>query len=268
MIDIKPQEEIAPAHTGEVILQARGLSAAYHRAALAIEDVNFNVRAGERVAVIGPNGAGKSTLVKTIMGLMQPQAGRVLLPEKARLGYVPQHESVDWNFPVTVRDVVMMGRAREIGLFRWPRRGDWRVVESALERTELTNLAGRQIGELSGGQRRRVFIARALAQEAGILLLDEPFSGVDASVQASLMDTLDRLNHDGLTIILTTHDLGLAFNRFDRVMALNRRVIAYGSPAEVYRPDVLAKLYGGRYATWDEQSQTMLFLDDHHCDEC
>jgi ABC-type Mn2+/Zn2+ transport system ATPase subunit len=251
-----------------MILQTRGLSVAYHRPDRAIEDVNFAVRAGERLAVIGPNGAGKSTLVKAIMGLLQPQAGQVLLPESVKLGYVPQHESVDWNFPVTVRDVVMMGRVREIGLFRLPTRDHWRVVDSALKRVELTDLAQRQIGELSGGQRRRVFIARALAQKADILLLDEPFSGVDASVQASLMDTLDRLNRDGLTIILTTHDLGLAFNRFDKVMALNRRVIAYGSPAEVYRPDVLAKLYGGRFATWDEHTHTMLFVDDHHCEEC
>lgn len=255
-------------NVGDVILQTHGLTVGYHGQPRAIENVSFSVHAGERVAVIGPNGAGKSTLVKAIMGLVPPQAGQISLPEDIHLGYVPQHESVDWNFPVTVRDVVMMGRVRQIGLFRWPTRDHWRIVDAALERADMAGLADRQIGELSGGQRRRAFIARALAQEARILLLDEPFSGVDASVQASLMDTLDRLNADGLTILLTTHDLGLAFNRFDRVMALNRRVIAYGAPADVYRPDVLSRLYGGRFATWDEQSRTMVFIDDHHCEGC
>lgn len=268
MINMKPVAVTPTIHTGEVILQTRGLTVAYHRQADAIEDVSFTVRAGERVAIIGPNGAGKSTLLKAIMGLVQPQAGQISLPDSVHVGYVPQHESVDWNFPVTVRDVVMMGRVRQIGLFRWPTRDHWRSVDRALERAGMADLAHRQIGDLSGGQRRRAFIARALAQEARLLLLDEPFSGVDASVQASLMDTLDTLNHDGLTIVLTTHDLGLAFNRFNRVMALNQQVIAYGTPAEVYQPDVLAALYGGRVATWDRATQTMLFVDDHHCDDC
>ncbi|HEX2906557.1 MAG TPA: metal ABC transporter ATP-binding protein, partial [Phototrophicaceae bacterium] len=234
----------------------------------AVEAVSFAVAAGEMIAVIGPNGAGKSTLIKTMMGLLQAQAGTVNVADGVRLGYVPQHESVDWTFPVTVRDAVMMGRARQIGLFRWPGRADWRAVDAALERVELADLAKRQIGELSGGQRRRVFIARALGQDARVLLLDEPFSGVDASVEHNLMDTLDALNRDGLTIVLTTHDLNLAFSRFNRVLALNRRLIAYGAPAEVYRPEVLAALYGGRFATWDAGSQTMVFVDDHHCEGC
>ncbi len=268
MIDMKPVAAASTVAAGEVILQTRGLSVAYHRQEDAIENVNLTVRAGERVAIIGPNGAGKSTLLKAIMGLVQPQAGQIILPDVAHVGYVPQHESVDWNFPVTVRDVVMMGRVRQMGLFRWPTRDHWRSVDQALARAGMSDLAHRQIGDLSGGQRRRAFIARALAQEARLLLLDEPFSGVDASVQASLMDTLDALNRDGLTILLTTHDLGLAFNRFDRVMALNQQVIAYGTPTEVYQPDVLAALYGGRVATWDRATQTMLFVDDHHCDDC
>lgn len=255
-------------HPHEIIMQVRGLTVAYHRHAPALENINFTVYAGERVAIIGPNGAGKSTLIKTIMGLLQQQTGEVLLPEDAHPGYVPQHESVDWNFPVTVRDVVMMGRVRHIGLFRWPTRDHWRVVDAALERVGMTELSAQPIAELSGGQRRRAFIARALAQEARLLLLDEPFSGVDASAQDSLMHTLDSLNSEGLTIVLSTHDLGLAFNRFDKVMALNHQMIAYGTPAEVYRPDVLAGLYGGRFATWRDGDQTMLFVDDHTCDDC
>lgn len=231
----------------------------------AIEDVSFSVQAGERIAVIGPNGAGKSTLIKAVMGLLQPRSGVIHVPDIRRLGYVPQHEAVDWDFPVTVRDVVMMGRVRQIGWLRWPGRGHWQKVEQALARVGLGNLAGRQIGELSGGQRRRVFIARALAQEAHTLLLDEPFSGIDTTAQAAIMDVLDALNADGLTIILSTHDLSLAFQRFDRVLALKHRLIAYGPPPEVYRPDVLSQIYGGRLAAWQDGREITLFVDDHHC---
>jgi ABC-type Mn2+/Zn2+ transport system ATPase subunit len=254
------------AHAAEApILRASGLTVIYNREP-AIQDVTFEVCAGERVAVIGPNGAGKSTLIKTMMGLLQAQAGTVQVEGDARsdLGYVPQHEGVDWDFPVTVREVVLMGRTRHIGWLRRANREQWAAVESALARVGLSDFAERQIGELSGGQKRRVFIARALAQEAKILLLDEPFSGVDASAQASLMDVLDDLNHDGMTIILCTHDLGLAFSRFDKVMALNRSVIAYGTPKAVYKSEVLAKLYGGQIATWPDGNH-MMFVDDHHC---
>jgi ABC-type Mn2+/Zn2+ transport system ATPase subunit len=198
-----------------------------------------------------------------MMGLLQAQAGIIDLLSGTP-GYVPQHEGVDWSFPVTVQDVVMMGRVRQMGWLRWPGREHWHAVRAALERVGMADLAREQIGELSGGQRRRVFIARALAQEARVLMLDEPFSGVDASAQSSLMDVLDSLNHDGMTIILCTHDLGLAFQRFDKVLALRRRLIAYGSPAEVYRPDVLAQLYG-QVATWEAGKQVVVFLDDPCC---
>ncbi len=273
MVSIKNSQPAARVHLLErpaarpIILETRGLTVSYNHEP-ALDDVTFAVHAGERVAIIGPNGAGKSTLIKTIMGLLRPRAGTVTLAEGARPGYVPQHENVDWSFPVTVRDVVMMGLVRQMGRFRGPGRAQWRAVEQALERVEMADLSEHPIGDLSGGQRRRAFIARALAQEARILLLDEPFSGVDASVQASLMNTLDALQRDGLTILLSTHDLNLAFSRFDRVMALNRRVIAYGAPAEVYHPQTLAALYGGRFATWDAGTQTMVFVDDHVCDGC
>ncbi len=236
----------------------------------ALEGVSFSVRAGEKVAIIGPNGAGKSTLIKVIMGLLQPQSGSYHVegdPQTA-LGYVPQNEGVDWSFPVTVHDVVMMGCLRQIGWLRWPGRQQREVVKTALNRVGMSDFAQRQIGELSGGQRRRVFIARALAQQASILLLDEPFSGVDASAQASLLDVLDRLNDDGLTIVLSTHDLGLAFNHFDQVMALRRHMIAFGSPDLVSQPDVLAQLYGSRITTWRDGQPVTLFVDDHHCNGC
>ncbi len=251
----------------EPVLAVQGLTVIYGNEP-AIQNISFSVNPGERVAIIGPNGAGKSTLIKTIMGLLQPQSGSVHLHDNHHLGYVPQHEGVDWSFPVTVRDVVLMGRARHIGWFRWPGRAQHIAVDAALDRVGMRELADQPIGDLSGGQRRRVFIARALAQEARILLLDEPFSGVDASAQASLMDTLDSLNHEGLTIILCTHDLGLAFSRFDRVLALRRTLIAYGTPDEVYQPNILAQLYGGKITTWQDGKPLVMFVDDHHCEEC
>jgi ABC-type Mn2+/Zn2+ transport system ATPase subunit len=166
---------------------------------------------------------------------------------------------------VTVRDVVLMGSIRQMGWFRWPSRTHRQLADEALARVGMADLAGRQVGELSGGQRRRVFIARALAQEARTLILDEPFSGVDASAQAGMMDVLDTFQRDGLTIILSTHDLNLAFQRFDKVMALKKHVIAYGTPAEIYRPEILSQLYGGKLATWAEGQQVMVFVDDHDC---
>lgn len=248
------------------VLTLEDLTVAYN-AEPAIEGVSFTIHASERVAVIGPNGAGKSTLMKVIMGLLQARTGGVDLHGRDRqsLGYVAQHEAVNWDFPVTVRDVVMMGRARQIGWLCWPRRVDWQAVDAALARVGMSEFAQRQIGELSGGQRRRVFVARALAQDVDILLLDEPFSGVDASAQVEMMVVLDTLHEQGITIILSTHDLNLAFQRFDRVMALNHRIVAYGTPREVYTPQILSQLYGGKLATWDQGRQVMVFVDDHNC---
>lgn len=251
-----------PAAPAAPALDVRDLTVLYDADA-GIEHVTFCVQPGESVAVIGPNGAGKSTLMKAIMGLLQPRAGQIIVNRP--LGYVSQYEAVNWDFPVTVRDVVMMGRTRRVGWLRWPGRAHWQAVDAALERVGMADLAGRQIGELSGGQRRRAFIARALAQEAEILVLDEPFSGVDASAQADMMDMLDVLRRDGMTILLSTHDLGLAFRRFDRVLAMRYHLVAYGPPAEVYTPDVLAQVYGSRLAALDDGHGVTVFVDDHGC---
>jgi ABC-type Mn2+/Zn2+ transport system ATPase subunit len=230
---------------------------------VAIHDLHFDVPAGARVAVIGPNGAGKSTLMKAIMGLLPLQSGTISC--YAPLGYVPQYEDVNWDFPVTVRDVVMMGRTRHIGWLRWPNHAHWAAVEQALERVGMAAFSNRQVGELSGGQRRRVFIARALAQQAEVLVLDEPFSGVDARAQSEIMHVLDDLHAAGMSILLSTHDLDLAFQRFDRVMALHHHMVAYGPPAEVYNRDTLAQLYGSRLATLQDGQQVNIFVDDHRC---
>jgi ABC-type Mn2+/Zn2+ transport system ATPase subunit len=252
-----------------VIIDVRGLTVGY-RGDPAIEDISFHIHVGERIAIIGQNGAGKSTLLKAIMGLLTPRAGVITIADEGRnrLGYVPQHEDVNWDFPVTVRDVVMMGCARQIGWLRWPRSEHHARVRLALERVGLAHLADRQVGELSGGQRRRVFIARALAQQADILILDEPFSGVDASAQAELMDVLDALNRDGLTILLSTHDLDLAFHRFDRVMALQRKLIAFGAAQEIYTPEMLARLYGRQILVWQNGQPLSVFVDEHGCENC
>lgn len=254
-----------------VALDVRGLSAGYG-AGLALVEATFSVRQGERIALLGPNGAGKSTLFKAIMGLLRPAGGQVSIhgdPSPAatrRVAYVPQFEEVDWNFPVSVRDVVMMGRERHVGWFRLPRPGGLHhtAVSDALARVGLLSAANRQIGELSGGQKRRVFIARALAQEADILLLDEPFSGVDARAQEAIFGVLNELRHDGITVILATHDLVLASTHFDKLLLLNQRLLGFGLPSELFQPELLAKVFGGQLAIWRDGKQ-VLVVEDHCC---
>ena len=217
--------------------------------AIALRDFSVVLREGEQVAVIGPNGAGKSTLFKLIVGEKRPTRGHASLygtnpAEHLCVAYVPQRQSVDWNFPVTVRDVVMMGRTSRIGLFRWARQIDRKIVYQSLERVNGTHLIDKQIGELSGGQQQRIFIARALAQEADLLLLDEPLAGLDIPSQEQVLDVLDSISAEGMTLIVATHNLGLAAERFDKVMLLNGRLISFGPPAEVLTADNLVQAYG------------------------
>jgi len=216
----------------------------------AVEDVSFQAGRGEQIAVVGPNGAGKSTLFRLIAGLMRPDRGRVLMygqePDRhICIAYVPQRSRINWSFPATVEDVVMMGRIRQIGLFRRPRAQDQAVVRDCLERVNALHLAKNHIGELSGGQQQRVFIARALALETELLLLDEPLSGIDLPSQEQIFKTLTGLRQDGVTVFMATHDLNLAGERFDKVMLLNRCIVAFGSPAEVLTEANLLKAYGG-----------------------
>ena len=231
-------------------LEIQNVSARYNGKRV-LSDVDFAVRSGERIAVVGPNGAGKSTLFKLIVGLIPHDTGDVLVHGHSHhagdcpsLGYVPQREDVDWTFPVSVSDVVLMGRTRQIGWLRWPSGRDHGIVREALRQVGMESLVSAPIGELSGGQQQRVFIARALAQEADILLLDEPLSGVDPQTQASLFETLDQLRQRGVTVLLATHDLELATARFDKVLMLSGRVVAFGQPAEVFTPQALAATYG------------------------
>ncbi len=219
---------------------------------LALDDVSLSVESGRVTGLIGMNGSGKSTLFKTIIGLVRPTAGQVRLegadPASARrrglIGYVPQSEDVDWTFPVSVRDVVMMGRYGHQGVLRRARAADKHAVDEALERVELTELADRQIGQLSGGQRKRAFVARGIAQGAGILLLDEPFAGVDKRSEATIVRLLRELAASGSTVLVSTHDLHALPSLADEAVLLLRRVLFHGSVNEALEPGNLARAFG------------------------
>ena len=215
-----------------------------------LRDLSFQVPHGARVAVVGPNGAGKSTLFKALVGLLPLKTGKIYIHQLPLghhldcVAYVPQREEVDWRFPVTVRDVVLMGR---FGHQKWLQRAgkkDHDIVWQSLEHMGITGIAGQSVRELSGGQQQRVFLARALAQEPHIFLMDEPFTGVDATTQASTLALLDHLKEQRVTVLISTHDLNLAGSRFDSVLLLNRQLIAYGDPPSVLTPENLSKAFG------------------------
>ncbi len=217
---------------------------------IALDDVTFSVPAGSLVGLVGPNGAGKSTLLKTLVGIVPLDAGKVSVlgksPARARgsVGYVPQSEAVNWHFPVTVKDVVTMGRTPKRGLLGFRSRGDRERVRAALERVDLWDRRDSMIRELSGGQRQRAFVARTLAQEADVLLLDEAFSGVDVGSQEELVNIVRTMCIEGRTVILSTHDLTNLARTFDKVICLNCHVCAFGAPEDVFTPEVLEELYG------------------------
>ena len=215
-----------------------------------LEAINFQVDRGDMVGIIGPNGSGKSTLIKTILGLVKPMRGEVLVlgrdgkPERHLVGYTPQTELVDWDFPVTVFDVALMGRYSRRGLFRRTTKEDREAADASLELVKIFDLRDRLIGELSGGQRRRVLLARAMAHSPELLLLDEPMAGLDATAQHQLLDLLDELRAKGATVILSTHDLSCVSSRCDKAACLNRRLIAFGKPSEVLNEQVLGDTFG------------------------
>lgn len=251
-------------------LTLRDVSVSYHNGRgakeRALEGVSLTVATGERVAVVGPNGAGKSTLFKLLIGDLKKLSGQVEIKGKARqrealIGYIPQKSQIDWTFPATVEEVVMMGRVGHIGFLRWPRRRDWEIVHASLERVRAGHLAKKQIGALSGGQQQRVFIARTLAQEAQLLLLDEPLSGLDAPSREEIFAILDTLRVDRVTVLLSTHDLNLAAGRFDQVVLLNKRVIAAGQPDTVLTKANLLSAYGGHMHVIESNGHMVVFTD-------
>ncbi len=247
---VPAREPLAPEHRHqELALEVRGLWAGYPGQPAAVRGVSFVVPSGEMVGLVGPNGAGKSTLFKSILGLIAPLRGDALAfgrpVREARddIAYMPQVEEVDWAFPVSVLDVVLMGRYHRFRAFaRWSR-ADHERAHDALARVNLVEFAGRQAGQLSGGQRRRVLMARAIARGARLLLLDEPFAGLDAAAQHELLEILDGLVREGTSILVATHDLSCVMSSCDEAVCLNREIIAAGPPAEVLTPEVLSETF-------------------------
>ena len=224
------------------------LSAGYD-GRIVISEVSFDVESGLRLAIVGPNGAGKSTLLKAIAGLLCPSSGGIAVHGHAPEGhiciaYVPQESAVDWRFPVTMADVVLMGRVGRLGPLRRPRENDRQIVRRALDAVHLSDLANRRIDALSGGERQRMFIARALAQEAELVLMDEPFAGLDVHAKRDIIETLEGLRGSGVTLLVALHDLGLAASHFDRVLMLRGRMLGFGRPSGVFTPETLEQAYG------------------------
>jgi manganese/iron transport system ATP-binding protein len=242
------QQERPPASV-QAAVSARGLWAGYDRRP-ALEEIDFSVPVGSIVGLVGPNGSGKSTLLKIVLGLLRPWRGEVSVfgrpvnKIRARVAYTPQAELVDWQFPVTVADVVMMGRYGRLGPLRRPGSEDREAVQRSLEQVGIAGLKGRQIGELSGGQQQRMLVARALAQEADLLLLDEPMVALDVGAQHELLDLFEELRGDGKTLLVATHDLTCVAECFDVALLLNRRLVAQGRPEEVFTRELLNEAYG------------------------
>ena len=261
---------LEPAATTAVAVEA--VTAGYdHRPALT--DVSLSVDQGSLLAVIGPNGAGKSTLLKLIAGILKPWTGRLTVlggppgSSAGRIAYLPQAEAVDWDFPVTVAEVVMMGRYGKLGFLREPGRHDREVVEAALEKVGMQGATERQIGALSGGQRRRVFLARAIAAEPDLYLLDEPVTGVDATTQEDLMDVLEGEARSGKTVIATTHDLICAAQRFHQAAFINGHLVAQGPANLVLDQQLLAETYGGHVLVLPGDGGRVVIDDAHHHDQ-
>lgn len=245
-----------------VAVEVHDVTVAYHRKPV-LWDVDVLLPAGRLIAVVGPNGAGKSTLLKAILGLVPIASGRIdifgepLRRVRSRVGYVPQRESVDWDFPIDALGVVMMGRYGRLGWVRRPGKGDREAAMAALGQVGMEAFAQRQISQLSGGQQQRVFLARALAQHADLYFMDEPFAGVDAATETAIVEVLRQLRGTGATVIAVHHDLQSVREYFDYVVMLNMRLVAAGPTDVVFTPENLQKTYGGRLTLLDEAAEAV-----------
>ena len=248
--DLRARQNKEPSGSG---IKATGLSVVYRNGAVALSDATFSIPTSTICALVGINGSGKSTLFKAIMGLVPLARGEVSILGHAAgkalarntIAYVPQNEEVDWNFPVLVEDVVMMGRYGHMGFLRRASAVDKRKVDEALERVNMTDYRKRQIGELSGGQKKRVFLARALAQEGKVILLDEPFTGVDVTTEDAIIELLKSLRDEGRVMLVSTHNLGSVPNFCDQVVLVNRRVLDAGPTETVFTQQNLQQAFGG-----------------------
>lgn len=231
------------------MLEVQHLAVNY-RGIAAVEDVSFSLESGQIVGIIGPNGAGKSTTIKAMLGLIPVESGivrycdRPLAKQLSQVAYVPQRSQIDWDYPITVRSVVMMARTRHTGWFRSPSRQSKEIVRLALERVGIWELRNRQIGELSGGQQQRVFLAQAIAQEAELFFFDEPFVGVDKKTEKVIFEVFDELKSAGKTLLIIGHELVEASRQYDRFLLINKQLIATGSRSEVITNENLKKAYG------------------------
>lgn len=253
----------------DVALEVHDLTVAYHKKPV-LWGVDLAVPPGRLVGIVGPNGAGKSTLIKAAMGMLPLSSGWVKVfgqPVKknlTRIGYVPQRESVDWDFPVSVKDVVLMGRYGHLGLIRRPKKRDRDLARECLDKVKMLPYANRQISNLSGGQQQRVFLARALAQESDLYFMDEPFSGVDAATESAIVTLLHELRSKGKTLLVVHHDLPTARDYFDMLLLLNMRVVAFGPTEKVFTHELLQKTYGGRLTILSEVAHTVEQLGGTH----
>ena len=251
-----------PEHSADSPLSVHAMTVAYHRKPV-LWDVDYDLPPGKLVAVVGPNGAGKSTFIKACLGLVPRASGQVEFwgqtykSQRSRVGYVPQREGVDWDFPVSALDVVCMGRYRKIGWFRPVGRAHREAARLCMERVGMAGFADRQISQLSGGQQQRVFLARALAQEAELYFMDEPLAGVDAATEKAIIEVLRTLRGEGKTVMVVHHDLQTVPEYFDEVVLLNMRVVAAGPVGEAFTKQNLQKTYGGRLTLLDQAGEAL-----------
>lgn len=246
----------------DVALEIHDLTVAYHKRPV-LWGVDLVVPKGKLVGIVGPNGAGKSTLIKAVLGIVPSSSGWVKVfgqpveKAKKRVGYVPQRESIDWDFPVTVMDVVLMGRYGRLGLFRRPGAADREMATACLEKVKMLPYANRQIANLSGGQQQRVFLARALAQDADVYFMDEPFAGVDAATEEAIVQLLREMRDRGKTVFVVHHDLSTADDYFEMMVLLNMRLVAAGPTEEVFTAEELQKTYGGRLTVLSDVAEAV-----------
>ncbi len=251
-----------PEHSLTAPVCIHDMTVAYHRKPV-LWDVDLDLPEGQLIGLIGPNGAGKSTLIKAVLDLVPMATGRVLIygqpyrKQRGLVGYVPQRESVDWDFPVSALDVVAMGLYRQLGWFRPVRHADRERALAALARVGMQDFARRQISQLSGGQQQRVFLARALVQDARIYFMDEPFSGVDAATEKAIVSLLQELRAAGRTVLVVHHDLQTVPEYFDHVIMINTRVVAAGPTRDVFTAENLHTTYGGRLTLLDQAAQAL-----------
>jgi manganese/zinc/iron transport system ATP- binding protein len=251
-----------PVESTVAALEIHDMTVAYHRKPV-LWDIDLVVPEGKLVGIVGPNGAGKTTLIKAVLGLLPLASGKVEIygkpfdEQRHLIGYVPQRESVDWDFPVTVRDVVLMGTYGRLGWIRRPGRAEREIAKRCLAQVGMGDFAKRQIRQLSGGQQQRVFLARALAQDAKVYFMDEPFAGVDAATEAAIIELLQQLRSQGKTVFVVHHDLQTVRSYFDYVILLNMRLVACGPTETTFTPAILHETYGGRLTILDEAAEAV-----------